>query len=132
MLAKGHHFPKVTLVVIADIDSSLFSGDFRGPERMGQLLIQVAGRAGRAEQLGRVMIQSHHCEHPSIQSLVKEGYHRFARRLLRERQLSLLPPYRYLALLRSESKRPENAVEFLAVARQLCQRQFPPSQHLSF
>ncbi len=132
MLAKGHHFPKVTLVAIVDIDSSLFSGDFRGPERMGQLLIQVSGRAGRAEQLGRVMIQSHHCEHPNIQSLVKEGYHRFARRLLRERQLSALPPYRYLLLVRAESKRAENATEFLNTARRLCQQQFPPSNTLSY
>ena len=132
MLAKGHHFPKVTLVAILDIDSSLFSGDFRGPERMGQLLIQVAGRAGREQQLGKVVIQSYHCEHPNIQSLVKEGYHRFARRLLRERQLTLLPPYRFLALIRAESKRPENATEFLSKARQLCQANFPANKELSY
>ncbi|MEX1032973.1 MAG: primosomal protein N' [Cellvibrionaceae bacterium] len=132
MLAKGHHFPDVTLVAMIDIDGGLFSGDFRGPERMGQLLIQVAGRAGRASKPGRVIIQSHHCEHPNIQSLIKEGYHRYARRLLHERQVAGLPPYRYLALLRAESKRPENANDFLAAARQFAQQRFPASRQLGY
>jgi len=132
MLAKGHHFPDVTLAALIDIDSGLFSGDFRGPERMGQLLIQVAGRAGREKKPGRVIIQSHHCEHPNIQSLIKEGYHRYARRLLHERQVTNLPPYRYLALLRSESKRPENAIAFLKLARQLAQQRFPANPRLSY
>ncbi len=132
MLAKGHHFPNVTLAALIDIDSGLFSGDFRGPERMGQLLIQVAGRAGRAQKPGRVIIQSHHCEHPNIQSLIKEGYHRYARRLLHERQVTNLPPYRHMGLLRSESKRPENAVAFLKLARQISQQKFPASQQLSY
>jgi primosomal protein N' (replication factor Y) len=132
MLAKGHHFPDVTLVCMIDIDGALFSGDFRGPERMGQLLIQVAGRAGRASKPGRVIIQSHHCEHPNIQSLIKEGYHRYARRLLHERQVTGLPPYRYLALLRAESKRPENASDFLQAARQFAQQHFPATRHLHY
>lgn len=132
MLAKGHHFPDITLVAILDIDSGLFSPDFRGPERMGQLLIQVAGRAGRAAKPGKVMIQSHHCDHPSIQSLIKEGYHRYARRLLHERQVTGLPPYRHMALLRSESKRVENAIELLKTARQIAQNQFPSSPQLSY
>lgn len=132
MLAKGHHFPDVTLVAMIDIDGALFSGDFRGPERMGQLLIQVAGRAGRASKPGRVIIQSHHCEHPNIQSLIKEGYHRYARRLLRERQVAGLPPYRFLALIRAESKRPENANDFLAAARQFAQQHFPPTRELNY
>lgn len=132
MLAKGHHFPDVTLVAMIDIDGALFSGDFRGPERMGQLLIQVAGRAGRASKPGKVIIQSHHCEHPNIQSLIKEGYHRYARRLLHERQVTGLPPYRYLALIRAESKRPENANDFLATARQFAQQHFPPSRDLNY
>ncbi|MGH1471782.1 MAG: primosomal protein N' [Cellvibrionaceae bacterium] len=132
MLAKGHHFPDVTLVGIIDIDSGLFSADFRGPERMGQLLVQVAGRAGREHKPGKVVIQSYHCDHPSIQSLIHEGYHRYARRLLNERQLTGLPPYRYMAIIRSESKRPENATEFLKIARHKTQQQFPSTQHLSY
>ncbi|HSC76458.1 MAG TPA: primosomal protein N' [Pseudomonadales bacterium] len=102
MLAKGHHFPHVTLVVILDIDSGLFSADFRGPEKMGQLLEQVAGRAGRAEKPGKVLIQSRFAEHPLLQTLLHDGYQRLARLLLIERQASALPPYTYLALLRTE------------------------------
>ena len=102
MLAKGHHFPHVTLVVILDIDSGLFSADFRGPEKMGQLLEQVAGRAGRAEKPGKVIIQSRFSEHPLLQTLLRDGYQRLARLLLAERQLAALPPYTYLALLRVE------------------------------
>jgi primosomal protein N' (replication factor Y) len=117
MLAKGHHFPDVTLVVIIDADAGLFSTDFRGPERMGQLLLQVAGRAGRAEKAGRVILQSHHVEHPLVQTLMFDGYHAFAECILHERQVTQLPPYRYLALLRAESKRPELALDFLRLAR---------------
>jgi primosomal protein N' (replication factor Y) len=112
--------------------AQVHEGDFRGPERMGQLLIQVAGRAGRASKPGRVIIQSHHCEHPNIQSLIKEGYHRYARRLLHERQVTGLPPYRFMALIRAESKRPENASDFLQHARQFAQQQFPTSRDLHY
>ena len=86
MLAKGHHFPNVTLAGIVDADQGLFSADFRGPERMAQLLTQVAGRAGRAEKPGQVMIQTHHPEHPLLQVLVAQGYERFAEAALRERR----------------------------------------------
>jgi primosomal protein N' (replication factor Y) len=113
MLAKGHHFPHVTLVVILDIDNGLFSADFRGPEKMGQLLEQVAGRAGRAEKPGRVLIQSRFSEHPLLQTLLKEGYQRLARVLLAERQVSALPPYYYMALLRAEHTDPYRAQQIL-------------------
>lgn len=102
MLAKGHHFPHVTLVAMLDIDHGLFAADFRGAEKMGQLLEQVAGRAGRADKPGRVLIQSRFAEHPLIQTLLQEGYQRLARMLLRERQLLGLPPYTYMALIRAE------------------------------
>src|SRR5690606_1936615 len=88
MLAKGHHFPEVTLVVMVDIDGGLFSADLRAAERMGQLLTQVAGRAGRAEKAGRVLIQTHYPDHPLIQGLVRDGYHDFACRLLDERRIT--------------------------------------------
>ncbi len=113
MLAKGHHFPHVTLVVILDIDSGLFSADFRGPEKMGQLLEQVAGRAGRAEKPGRVLIQSRLAEHPLLQTLLTEGYQRLARLLLAERQLAALPPYTHMALLRAEHADPYRAQQLL-------------------
>jgi primosomal protein N' (replication factor Y) len=113
MLAKGHHFPHVTLVVILDIDSGLFSADFRGAEKMGQLLEQVAGRAGRAEKPGRVLIQSRFAEHPILQTLLRAGYQQLSRLLLAERQATALPPYAYLALLRAEHTHPEQAKTLL-------------------
>lgn len=126
MLAKGHHFPHVTLVVILDIDSGLFSADFRGPEKMGQLLEQVAGRAGRAEKPGKVLIQSRFAEHPLLQTLLRDGYQRLARLLLTERQTSALPPYTYLALLRAEHADPYRAQTLLrawcATMQDLCEQ----------
>lgn len=132
MLAKGHHFPDVTLVVIVDADGGLFSGDFRGPERMGQLITQVAGRAGRADKPGRVIIQSHHAEHPLLQTLLQQGYHLFARQLLRERQLAQMPPYRHLALLHCDSPKPEAAEHFLQNLRHWLEQAQAPSPALMY
>ncbi len=103
MLAKGHHFPGVSLVAVIDADGGLFSADFRGQEQMGQLLIQVAGRAGRAERPGEVIIQTRHSDHHALQTLVNEGYHRFAEDLLAERRAAEMPPFTYLALIRAEA-----------------------------
>lgn len=132
MLAKGHHFEDVTLVVIIDADAGLFSTDFRGPERMGQLLLQVAGRAGRAEKPGRVILQSHHTDHPLVQTLVYQGYHALAALILQERHLTQLPPFRHLALVRAESKQAQVAVAFLQQARQLAEAMQTPSPQLSY
>lgn len=132
MLAKGHHFEDVTLVVIIDADAGLFSTDFRGPERMGQLLLQVAGRAGRAEKPGRVILQSHHTDHPLVQTLVYQGYHALAALILQERQITQLPPFRQLALVRAESKQAQVAVAFLQQARQLAEAMQTPSPQLSY
>jgi primosomal protein N' (replication factor Y) len=103
MLTKGHHFPEVTLVGIINADNYLFSSDFRASERLGQLIIQVAGRAGRAEKPGEVFIQTHHPTHPLLLQLIKEGYSSFAKILLRERTETRLPPLTYMALLRAEA-----------------------------
>lgn len=132
MLAKGHHFADVTLVVIIDADAGLFSADFRGPERMGQLLLQVAGRAGRAEKPGRVILQSHHTDHPLVQTLVTRGYHAFADLILRERQLTGLPPFRHLALVRAEAKDPQKALDFLADARRQAELIAPANPALTY
>lgn len=113
MLAKGHHFPQVTLVVIPDADSALFSSDFRGPERLAQLLVQVSGRAGRGERAGLMMLQTHQPEHPLLEVLLTQGYSACARELLGERRLLGLPPSGYLALLRAEATRPELPVLLL-------------------
>lgn len=103
MLAKGHHFPNVTLVGILEADSGLFSADFRALERTGQLLTQVAGRAGRANKPGEVWIQTYHPDHPLLKFLLEQGYFNFSEVLLKERKASLLPPYSYLALLHAEA-----------------------------
>jgi primosomal protein N' (replication factor Y) len=122
MLAKGHHFPDVTLVVVLDADGGIFSADFRGAEYMAQLLTQVGGRAGRAEKPGSVMIQSRFCEHPILQTLATESYDKLARQLLRERQLCDLPPYVQQAVLRCESRDVASGVNFLQQARTLTEK----------
>ncbi len=113
MLAKGHHFPKVTLVGLLDIDQGLFSCDFRAAERMAQLVVQVSGRAGRAEQAGEVLIQTHHPEHPLLKVLVEQGYGAFAEQALQGRRLAELPPFQYQILLRAESVEPQSGWTFL-------------------
>ena len=113
MLAKGHHFPKVTLVAILDADGGLFSGDFRASERMAQMIVQVAGRAGRAEEPGRVIIQSHLADHPLLVQLTEEGYFAFAEQALSERRGAGLPPFSHLALLRADAHKPGQAESFL-------------------
>lgn len=117
MLAKGHHFPNVTLVGLVDVDNALFSSDFRAIERLGQLIIQVAGRAGRELKPGTVVIQTHNPEHPLLTELLTQGYQHFAQRLLQEREAVNLPPYSYLAVLQAESNKPHQLNEFLTQAR---------------
>jgi primosomal protein N' (replication factor Y) len=114
MLAKGHDFPGVTLAVILDADSGLMSSDFRAPERLVQLIVQVAGRAGRADKPGEVLIQTHQPEHPLLQALLHGGFERCAEVLMRERELARLPPFAHLALLRAEAKDALRAQAFLA------------------
>ena len=104
MLAKGHHFPRLTLVVVLDADNGLYNQDFRALERLGQLLTQVAGRAGRAEFPGHVIIQTHLPEHPLLNILVKQGYDDFAEELLLLRQQAALPPYHFLSVIRAEGR----------------------------
>jgi len=119
MLAKGHHFPNVTLVAIVDADSGLFSTDFRATERLGQLIIQVSGRAGRAEKPGEVYIQTHHPDNPMLTILMQKGYSAFATQLLEEREQANLPPYAYFAMLRAEAKTAFLPNQFLREARKV-------------
>lgn len=116
MLAKGHHFPNVTLVCILDADQGLFGADFRASERMAQLIIQVAGRAGRADKPGRVLLQTYHPDHPLLRTLLTEGYHAFAEQALQERRETELPPYAALALLRAEATDRDQPMQFLSAA----------------
>lgn len=117
MLAKGHHFPNVTLVALIDVDSALFSNDFRAPERLAQLFVQVAGRAGRASKPGTVLLQTHHPEHALLQALIHKGYDSFARDALEERRQAMLPPYTYLSLIRAEAHAESELVQFLQQCR---------------
>lgn len=116
MLAKGHDFPDLTLVGIVSVDAALYSADFRATERMGQLVTQVAGRAGRAARRGEVLLQTHSPEHPLLQLLVRDGYPAFARALLAERGAAQLPPLAPLALLRAEATEAAAAEAFLRLA----------------
>jgi primosomal protein N' (replication factor Y) len=118
MLAKGHDFPNVTLVGVLDTDQGLYSSDFRASEHLAQLITQVAGRAGRADKPGEVLIQTHHPDHPLLQTLLHHGYDGFAHAALSEREEAGLPPYRHMALLRCEAIKPEAAVSFMDSARE--------------
>lgn len=104
MLAKGHHFANLTLVVVVDADSGFYNHDFRATEQLGQLLTQVAGRAGRAEQAGEVVIQTHLPHHPLLNLLVQRGYDEFSSALLNLRKDAGLPPYRCMAVIRAQDR----------------------------
>ena len=125
MLAKGHHFPNVTLVAILDADGGLFGSDFRAVEQMGQLITQVAGRAGRAKRAGEMVLQTHHPDHPLLVTLLRDGYPTFAQQALSERKLAELPPYSHLALLRAESAQLQPATQFLQQVREVAQPMLP-------
>ena len=117
MLSKGHDFPSVTLVGVLNADQGLYSADFRSGERLFQQIMQVAGRAGRADKPGEVLIQTWHPEHPVFAALARHDYGAFADYALAERRATDYPPYSHLALLRAESTRPGAALRFLAEAR---------------
>lgn len=118
MLAKGHHFPKLSLVCVVDTDGCLFSADFRATERTAQLLTQVAGRAGRSKGIkGEVIIQSHHPEHPLLVNLFTQDYQTLSQKILEERKEALLPPYASMAIIRAEASSLELPMTFLADAK---------------
>lgn len=105
MLAKGHHFPNVTLVAIVNADSGFLSPDFRSPEHTAQMIMQVAGRAGRAGQAGEVLIQTLNPDNPLLLDLIRHGYDKFAHDLLAERYGLGLPPYSHAVLVRADGHR---------------------------
>lgn len=116
MLSKGHDFPNVTLVGVINADQGLYGADFRAPERLFQQILQVGGRAGRADKPGQVLIQTWHPEHPIFAALARHDFAGFADYALTERQESEYPPYAYLALLRAESPSVAAALTFLRAA----------------
>jgi len=117
MLAKGHDLPRLTLVAVVGIDEGLHSADFRAGERLAQLLIQVAGRAGRADLPGEVILQTHHPEHPLLLTLLGGGYPAVAALALAEREAAGFPPYEHLVLLRAEAPTEEAVQTFLREAK---------------
>ncbi|MBU6248135.1 MAG: primosomal protein N' [Xanthomonadaceae bacterium] len=116
MLAKGHDLPRLTLAAIVSVDEGLHSVDFRAGERLAQLLVQVAGRSGRADRPGRVLLQTHHPDHPLLRTLLASGYGAAAAALLAERQAVQLPPCSHQILLRADAHRRDEVEAFLAAA----------------
>ena len=121
MLTKGHHFPLVSLVVVLNADQGLFGTDFRAAERLAQTIVQVSGRAGRAERPGEVLIQTEYPDHPLLQQLVNGGYDAFATAALIEREQAHWPPFARVAVLRAEAPGRVAPLAFLGHARVLAE-----------
>jgi primosomal protein N' (replication factor Y) len=117
MLAKGHDFPRLTLVGVVGADAALFAADFRAPERLFSQLMQVGGRSGRAELPGEVLIQTEYPDHPLYRALAAHDYAGFARTQLGEREVAGFPPFAFQCLMRAEAKTMEQSLAFLAEAR---------------
>ena len=130
MLTKGHHFPGVALVAVIDTDAMLFNADFRGEERMAQLLTQVAGRAGRADTPGCVIMQTHYPDHPGLQAMLTSDYAGQARDMLERRQAAGMPPAGHLVILRSDCDDPDFGEQFLRELRTRAEPQLPPGAAL--
>jgi len=130
MLTKGHHFPGVSLVAVIDADALLFSTDFRGEERMAQLLTQVAGRAGRAEIPGRVLLQTHYPDHPTLIAMMSTSYAQQARTLLKLRQETGMPPAGQLVVLRTDCPNAEYGEQFLQSLRERSAPRLPDGARL--
>lgn len=119
MLAKGHDFPRLTLVGVLSADAALFAADWRAPERLFAQLMQVAGRAGRAELKGEVLLQTQYPDHPLYAALAAHDYAAYAAVLLGEREQAGFPPFSFQAVLRAEAPQMADAIAFLATARAL-------------
>ena len=113
MIAKGHHFPNITLVAVINADTGLFSPDFRGQEYMAQTITQVSGRTGRANQEGEVIIQTRHASHIALQNLMRGGYNESARIILEERKNGKMPPFCRLAIIKANSRALPASIKFL-------------------
>ncbi len=119
LLSKGHDFAGVSLVLVINADQGLHSIDFRAPELMVQQLIQVAGRAGRGEKKGRVLIQTHFPDHPYLLAVQQHDYRQFAHQELQQRSLAGFPPYRFMALWRARSQDADFVINFLKMVAQI-------------
>jgi primosomal protein N' (replication factor Y) len=124
MLSKGHDFSKVSLVGVLDIDYGIYSADFRALEKTAQLLVQVAGRSGRRQQRGEVLVQTHAPDHPMLHTLLSEGYSGFSKAALQMRKQMNLPPYAYHISLRVRAASQQQAFDFLHHAKNHTQQYF--------
>jgi primosomal protein N' (replication factor Y) len=122
MLAKGHDFPMVTLVGVVNADQGLFGMDFHSTETMMQQIVQVSGRAGRAKNPGKVLIQTHFPQHPLYAYICKHDYGGFARQELKLRQQAGFPPYHYLSVIRAWAPDERAPMKYLIRIRQLCDK----------
>ncbi|WP_100641286.1 primosomal protein N' [Marinobacter salexigens] len=113
MLAKGHDFPNVTLVIVINADGGLFSVDFRAPEQLIQTLLQVSGRAGRGSKAGKVVVQTCHSDHPLLKTLCNGRYLDMADQLLEEREAGKFPPFRAMAIFRAEADTMKQSLQIL-------------------
>lgn len=119
ILAKGHHFPNLSMVAVLDVDNALFSADFRGSEQLAQLIVQIAGRVGRSSLESEMWLQTYHPDHPVLQELIQNGYGDFARLSLNERQAAHLPPYDKQVLIRAEAQNLGDVNQYLFEVRKL-------------
>jgi len=127
MLSKGHDFPNVTLVGILNVDHGLFSTDFRATERLAQLIVQVAGRAGRSKKKGKVLLQTYLPEHPLLNCLLSQGYGAFSQQALNIRKECALPPYTTMLLIRSRANQLDLTQNFLQDIKNLISRDQLPN-----
>lgn len=130
MLTKGHHFPAVSLVAVIDADALLFSADFRGEERMAQLLTQVAGRAGRADLPGEVILQTHYPDHPAMRAMLSVDYSEQARTMLASRRATGMPPAGQLVILRTDCGDSAQGETFLQFVGDKARNELPPGVQL--
>ena len=127
MLAKGHDFARLNLVIVLNADGSLYSADFRAPERLFAELMQVSGRAGRADKPGKVLIQTQLPEHPVFAAVKAQDYAVFAENELNERQMFSMPPFGFQTAIRADAPRVADAMEFLNAAKETLAPLLPES-----
>ena len=127
MLAKGHDFARLNLVIVLNADGSLYSVDFRAPERLFAELMQVSGRAGRADKPGKVLIQTQLPEHPVFAAVKAQDYAVFAENELNERKMFAMPPFGFQTAVRADAPRVADAMEFLNAAKETLAPLLPES-----
>ena len=127
MLAKGHDFARLNLVIVLNADGSLYSADFRAPERLFAELMQVSGRAGRADKPGKVLIQTQLPEHPVFAAVKAQDYAVFAENELNERQMFAMPPFGFQTAVRADAPLVADAMEFLNTAKETLAPLLPES-----